>query len=228
MLPQAVLDRPREGMVPDITAPTRAGQPAPAAGAPPPPRRNVMMDVKTLSGAAGLYREGPHARSNQRGAPVAERARKVHVDYVGRERALDHAHSRQADGTPYPGVREQRVAADGRAERARGARDLRARRAPPLGQRVLAVVGARHPRPPARHWEAERRDPPLRPAARVRARASSIGAGRSRGRGCTPAFCVGCAPRPACERRAAAAGWQVALAAAKFARLWNLDCTPLS
>ena len=32
-------------MVPDITAPTRAGQPAPAAGAPPPPRRNVMMDV---------------------------------------------------------------------------------------------------------------------------------------------------------------------------------------
>ena len=64
------------------------------------------MDVKTLSGAAGLYREGPHARSNQRGAPVAERARKVHVDYVGRARALDHAHSRQADGTPYPGVRE--------------------------------------------------------------------------------------------------------------------------
>ena len=107
VLPQAVLDRPREGMVPDITAPTRAGQPAPAAGAPPPPRRNVMMDVKTLSGAAGLYREGPHARSNRRGAPVAERARKVHVDYVGRARALDHAHSRQADGTPYPGVREQ-------------------------------------------------------------------------------------------------------------------------
>ena len=66
-----------------------------------------MMDVKTLSGAAGLYREGPHARSNRRGAPVAERARKVHVDYVGRARALDHAHSRQADGTPYPGVREQ-------------------------------------------------------------------------------------------------------------------------
>ena len=74
VLPQAVLDRPREGMVPDITAPTRAGQPALAAGAPPPPRRNVMMDVKTLSGAAGLYREGPHARSNRRGAPVAERA----------------------------------------------------------------------------------------------------------------------------------------------------------
>ena len=39
--------------------------------------------------------------------------------------------------------------------------------------------------------------------------------GRSRGRRCTPAFCVGCAPRRACERRAAAAGWQVALAAAK-------------
>ena len=52
-----------------------------------------MMDVKTLSGVAGLYREGPHARSNWRGAPVAERARKVHVDYVGRARALDHAHT---------------------------------------------------------------------------------------------------------------------------------------
>ena len=38
-----------------------------------------------------------------------------------------------------------------------------------------------------------------------------------------PTFCVGCAPRRACERRAAAAGWQVALAAAKFARLWFLD-----
>ena len=33
-----------------------------------------MMDVKTLSGAAELYREGPHARSVRRGAPVAERA----------------------------------------------------------------------------------------------------------------------------------------------------------
>ena len=35
----------------------------------------------------------------------------------------------------------------------------------------------------------------------------------------------GCAPRRACERRAAAAGWQVALAAAKFARLRTLDWT---
>ena len=40
---------------------------------------------------------------------MAERARKVHDRglYVGRARALDHAHIRQADGTPYPGVREQ-------------------------------------------------------------------------------------------------------------------------
>ena len=54
-------------------------------------------------------------------------------------------------------------------------------------------------------------------------------AGRSRGRGCTPAgFCVGCAPRRACERRAAAAGWQVALAAAKFASLWILHWTLVS
>ena len=29
------------------------------------------------------------------------------MDYVARARALDHEHSRQADGTPYPGVREQ-------------------------------------------------------------------------------------------------------------------------
>ena len=36
------------------------------------------------------------------------------------------------------------------------------------------------------------------------------------------------APRRACERRAAAAGWQVALAAAKFARLWILDWTLVS
>ena len=110
VLPQAVLDRPRAGMVPDITAPTRAGQPAPAAGAPPPPRRNVMMDVKTLSGAAGLYglyREGPHARSNRRGAPVAERARKVHVDYVGRARAL----------LQYPAVRGDCVGAFGECSR---------------------------------------------------------------------------------------------------------------
>ena len=66
-----------------------------------------MMDVKTLSGANELYREGPHARSVRRGAPVAERARRVNVDYIARARTLDHAHSRQADGTPYPGVREQ-------------------------------------------------------------------------------------------------------------------------
>ena len=66
-----------------------------------------MMDVKTLSGAAELYREGPHARSTRRGAPVAERARRVHGDYVRRARELDHQHSRQADGSPYPGVREQ-------------------------------------------------------------------------------------------------------------------------
>ena len=44
-----------------------------------------------------------------------------------------------------------------------------------LGIGGSAVVGARHPRPPARHPEAERRDPPPRPAARVRARASGSG-----------------------------------------------------
>ena len=53
-------------------------------------------------------------------------------------------------------------------------------------------------------------------------------AGQSRGRECNPASCVGCAPRRACERRAAAACRQVALAAAKFARLWILDWTLVS
>ena len=53
-------------------------------------------------------------------------------------------------------------------------------------------------------------------------------AGQSRGRGCNPASCVGCEPRRACERRAAAASRQVALAAAKFARLWILDWTLVS
>ena len=216
-----------------------AERPAPCACRPLPP--------KTLSGAAGLYREGPHARSNQRGAPVAERARKVHVDYVGRARALDHAHSRQADGTPYPGVREQvqrhlvgpvlaalqawdpvvglvvgsyQGCSEGLHTLAREVAEERARtewrrmgarsehealgifvhdvHRPPLGQRVLAVVGARHPRPPARHREAERRDPPVRPAARVRARAGGRGRGGAVAAGAPRrSFCVGCAPRRA-------------------------------
>ena len=84
-----------------------------------------MMVVKTLSGATELYREGPHARSSRRGASVAERARRVHVDScVARTRALDHEHSRQADGTPYPGVREQVQRLTPRRPRARGAASL--------------------------------------------------------------------------------------------------------
>ena len=54
VLPQAVLARPRAGITPDITAPTRVGRPAQAAGAPPQPPRYTMMDVKTLSGANEL------------------------------------------------------------------------------------------------------------------------------------------------------------------------------
>ena len=46
VLPQAVLARPRAGITPDITAPTRVGMPAQAAGAPPQPPRYTMMDVK--------------------------------------------------------------------------------------------------------------------------------------------------------------------------------------
>ena len=46
--------------------------------------------------------------------------------------------------------------------------------------------------------------------------------------GATRVAWVGCAPRRACERRAAAASRQVALAAAKFARLWILDWSLVS
>ena len=58
-----------------------------------------------------------------------------------------------------------------------------------------SVVRARHPRSvgrlPAIRGRAERRDPPPRPARRPRTRAGKRPwAGRSRGRGCTPAFCV--------------------------------------
>jgi hypothetical protein len=53
VLPQAVLARPRAGITPDITAPTRVGMPAQAAGAPPQPPRYTMMDVKTLSLSEG-------------------------------------------------------------------------------------------------------------------------------------------------------------------------------
>ena len=86
-------------------------------------------------------------------------------------------------------------------------------------------MGARHPRPPARHREAERRYPPPWPAARVRAWASGRGRGGAVAAGAPRHPAGGCAPRRACERRAAAAGWQVALAAAKFARLRTLDWT---
>ena len=102
VLPQAVLARPRAGITPGITAPTRVGMPAQAAGAPPQPPRYTMMDVKTLSGANELYHEGPHARQRRRRAPVAERAQRVNGEYVAKARTLDHEHSRQADGTRYP------------------------------------------------------------------------------------------------------------------------------
>ena len=38
---------------------------------------------------------------------MAERARRVNGEYIAKARTLDHEHSRQADGTRYPGVREQ-------------------------------------------------------------------------------------------------------------------------
>ena len=39
---------------------------------------------------------------------MAERARRVNGEYIAKARTLDHEHSRQADGTRYPGVRERR------------------------------------------------------------------------------------------------------------------------
>ena len=85
-----------------------------------------MMDAKTLSGAAGLYREGPNARSNRRGAPVSERARKVHVLGLRREGARARPCAQQAGGRhalPWRTVREQATAAP-RRPRARGAAGL--------------------------------------------------------------------------------------------------------
>ena len=64
-------------------------------------------------------------------------------------------------------------ATDGGEERAQGPGGVHARRAAPLRQRVLAVVGARHPRPPACHRTTARTPrsshPPARPATRFRA-----------------------------------------------------------
>ena len=61
-----MLDKPRESITPDITAHTRAGLPA---GAPKPPKRKAIMDVKTLSGANELY----HERDRTRGRSGAGR-----------------------------------------------------------------------------------------------------------------------------------------------------------
>ena len=70
VLPQAVLDRPREGMVPDITArPTRVGLRAPAAGVLPPPRRNAMMAHQDALGGSRAGTE----RDRTRGLSGAER-----------------------------------------------------------------------------------------------------------------------------------------------------------
>ena len=72
VLPQAVLARPRAGITPDITAPTRVGMPAQAAGAPPQPPRYTMMDVKKDA----LTSQGPTScttRDRTRGSAGAGR-----------------------------------------------------------------------------------------------------------------------------------------------------------
>ena len=95
-----MLARPRAGITADITV-----------------RYTMTWDVKTLSvrlrqGQRELYHGGtaraaPAVPQCRRRAPVAERARRVNGEYIAKARTLDHEHSRQADGTRYPGVREQ-------------------------------------------------------------------------------------------------------------------------
>ena len=120
------------------------------------------------------------------------------------------------------------------AERARGARDLRARRAPPLGQRVLAhwrswarVIRGRLPFIGRPNAEILHHGPPPAYARRQ----AAVGGAEPWPRAHPGIRCVAAwgALRggPVSERRAAAAGWQVALTAAKFARLWILDWTLL-
>ena len=67
-----------------------------------------MMDVKQITGGCvGSTPKGMPTRSRRRGAPVAERARRVEVEYTRHARELDQQWSRRADGTPYPGVRDK-------------------------------------------------------------------------------------------------------------------------
>jgi hypothetical protein len=68
-----------------------------------------MMDVKTLSGVNELYYERGTARTAApaQGASGGAGAAGVNGEYIAKARTLDHEHSRQADGTRYPGVREQ-------------------------------------------------------------------------------------------------------------------------
>ena len=105
----------------------------------------------------------------------------------------------------------------GRAEQARGARllvhDVHCRWGSKAFWRSWArVIRGRLPAIGRPNAEILHHSP--QPAyARTRA-AKRPWAGRSRDRGCTPASCVGCAPWRACELRAAAASWQVALGAA--------------
>ena len=108
VLPQSVYGAARCGVRPDIVARTAHGQPPGRRQAAAPLRAQVLFDVKQLTGGAGLYRIGPHARSRQRAAPLAERARQVHGDYESAARSLDIEHSRRADGSRYPPARQQR------------------------------------------------------------------------------------------------------------------------
>jgi len=79
------------------------------------------MDVKTLSGVAELYREGPHTRSSRRGAPVTESIRGLRC-----EGARARPRAQQAGGTAHhiPGRSTRAGTATPRRPRARGAASL--------------------------------------------------------------------------------------------------------
>ena len=71
-------------------------------------QRAVPRGTARARGSAGRRTQGGREGAGRSGGGGrAERARRVNGKYIAKARTLDHEHSRQADGTRYPGVREQ-------------------------------------------------------------------------------------------------------------------------
>ena len=105
VLPQDLDRQQRKGITFDLLARTKMGQ---RDGRRPNARpARVPFDLKTLSGDTDFYREGPAARSAERGAPVQKRADQVDGDYKRHARELDRQHHTMPDGRPFPSTREQ-------------------------------------------------------------------------------------------------------------------------